>query len=72
MEKIETNLVSNMELAVQNTIKDIIEDEIEKAKQVLEKKLREKTAQISISMAKWADVQSFTDRIVVTFRQINS
>lgn len=72
MGKIETNLVSNMELAVQNTIKDIIEDEIEKAKQVLEKKLREKAAQISISMAKWADVQSFTDRIVVTFRQINS
>ena len=56
-------------IAIRGAIHDCIEDEIEKAKTKLERKLREQAAQITINMAKWVDVQTMNDRIVITYKQ---
>lgn len=57
----------NIRNAIHSSIERILDEEIENAKQLLEKRLKEKAAEISISIAQWAEVHTMRDRIVVEF-----
>jgi hypothetical protein len=52
--------------AVQLGMKEIVEDEVQKAQIRLAERLREYAATTAIRLASWAEVESRKDRLIIT------
>ena len=60
--------VDHIHDTVRQATEKIVEEEIKKATKQFENTLREHAATVALSMARWAEVETMRDRIIITFR----
>ncbi len=65
----EVSIEEHIRAAIKEAIKKIVEEVVSEAKGDLERRIREKAAAMTISIAQWAEVQTNGHQIMVTFRK---
>jgi hypothetical protein len=65
---LEQTFVSELRCSLAKVIEDIANEEIRFAQERLERRIREKIAQATISVAQWAEITVMRDRLVVEIK----